>query len=165
MTELGHPTDDGQPGVPAGASADELLAGAAPVPKSAALQPATPTDPAPGRPSAAEVEALLAGAKPVPKEPYRDRKREHKLQRQIDEHDLRKRVAKYTYVATAVQIGIADAVFVMYAWWGVSWSVPTEAIAAWLGATVIQVIAVLLVITRYLFPDGGRRSREKPTAR
>ncbi len=28
---------------------------------------------------------------------------------------------------------------------------------AWLAATVIQVVSVVLVITKYLFPSGGER--------
>ena len=103
---------------------------------------------------------LLVGTNPVPKEPFPIRKREQKLRERIDEHGLRKKVAKYAYIATAVQIAVADAVFIVYAWAGVSWNVPTAAIAAWLSATVVQVIAVLLVITRYLFPEGGRKGRK-----
>lgn len=32
------------------------------------------------------------------------------------------------------------------------WQVPTAAIQAWLAATVVQVIGIVLVITRSLFP-------------
>lgn len=108
--------------------------------------------------SAAE---LLRGANPVPKPPYRDRLREHQLTERVEEHRLRKAVAKWTYLATAAQIVIADSVFVVYAWAGKSWNVPTPAIAAWLSATVVQVIAVVLVITRYLFPGKTPKNRDE----
>jgi hypothetical protein len=124
--------------------------------------PATLDEAGDGAIATKSADELLAGANPVVKAPYRDRKREHKLLQQIEEHNLRKRVAKYAYIATAAQIVVADGVFVIYAWVGMSWEVPTPAIAAWLSATVVQVIAVLLVITRYLFPDGGRKRRNRP---
>jgi hypothetical protein len=99
---------------------------------------------------------LLANARPT-RVPFSDRKNEHKLQRRVEEHALRKTVAKWSYIALAAQIGIADAVFIAYAWNGRHWNLPVAAISVWLSATVVQVIAVLLVITRYLFPDRGRR--------
>ena len=58
-------------------------------------------------------------------------------------------------VATGVQIIVADVVFVLYATNGVHWVIPPAAISAWLGAVVIQVIGVVLVVTRYLFPGKG----------
>jgi len=91
--------------------------------------------------------------------PYRERKNEHKLQRRVDEHALRKKVAKWSYIGLATQIVIADGVFVGYAWAGRQWDLPVAAISVWLSATVVQVIAVLLVITRYLFPDRGKRGQ------
>jgi hypothetical protein len=57
-----------------------------------------------------------------------------------------------------VQLVLADGVFIGYAFatgWG---NLPTGAIQAWLGATVIQVVAVVLIIARSLFPHGGRHS-------
>ena len=83
---------------------------------------------------------------------YRDQKQAQVLLQRREEHELRKTVAKWVYLATAAQVAIADAVFLVYAWVGRDWDVPAQAISAWLGATVVQVIAVLLVITRYLFP-------------
>lgn len=103
-------------------------------------------------------EDLLRDAKTVEeKKPYRDRKNDQRLQQRSDEHDLRKTVAGWVYIATAVQVLIADVLFYLYASLGRDWNVPTAAISTWLGATVVQVIAVLLVITRYLFP--GRRRK------
>jgi hypothetical protein len=34
--------------------------------------------------------------------------------------------------------------------------VPSASVTAWLGATVVEVVAVVLVIVNYLFPNGGR---------
>jgi formate hydrogenlyase subunit 3/multisubunit Na+/H+ antiporter MnhD subunit len=54
-----------------------------------------------------------------------------------------------------VQILGADAVFVLYAWKGVDRNVPTATVSVWLSAVVVQVIGVVLVVVKYLFPEGG----------
>jgi hypothetical protein len=66
--------------------------------------------------------------------------------------DLRGRYANGALIGVAVQLAIADAVFIAYGF-GVKWNIPTPAIATWLSATVVEVIGVVLVITRSLFPD------------
>jgi hypothetical protein len=48
------------------------------------------------------------------------------------------------------QVAIADYVFYLYGE-GNAWVIPPEAIAAWLGAAVIEVIGVVIVIVRFLF--------------
>jgi hypothetical protein len=54
------------------------------------------------------------------------------------------------------QLVVANIVFLKYAG-AVGWSVlPTGAIQAWLAATVVQVIGVVIVIARCVFPSGGR---------
>lgn len=72
-------------------------------------------------------------------------------------HDLRlrKRVGTFAIVGVSAELIIANAVFFLYAWKGEHWKVPTGAINVWLGATVIQVIGILYVITNYLFPKSG----------
>lgn len=102
---------------------------------------------------------LLRDRKVEEKSPssYRDQKQAQHLLQRREEHELRKTVAKSVYLATAAQVAIADVVFVVYAWVGKHWDIPAQAISAWLGATVVQVIAVLLVITRYLFPARRRK--------
>jgi hypothetical protein len=58
-----------------------------------------------------------------------------------------------------VQIVAADAIFV---WYGDTkgWQIEAAAISAWLAATVVQIVAVVLVIMNYLFPKGGQRDRQ-----
>ena len=102
------------------------------------------------------MEFLLRHADVAPKAPYRDRRDELKLRQRSDEHELRKKVARRVYLATGAQVLIADVAFYLYAWLGRDWDLPVEAISVWLTATVVQVIAVVLVITRYLFPDRRR---------
>ncbi len=78
-----------------------------------------------------------------------------------DKHkiDLRlQRVVGYGGVALMVaQLIVANWVFIKYAntiGWG---KIPTGAIQVWLAATVAQVIGVVFIIARSVFPEGGRR--------
>lgn len=60
----------------------------------------------------------------------------------------------YGYFLPSIMIGqllIADLGFFLYAV-GVDWDVETSVMHVWLGATVIEVIAVVVIVTRYLFP-------------
>jgi hypothetical protein len=54
------------------------------------------------------------------------------------------------------QLAIADIVFVVYAWAGKNWELDSSVIDIWLGATVVQVVGVVLVVTRHLFPQRDR---------
>jgi hypothetical protein len=38
-----------------------------------------------------------------------------------------------------------------------NWEIPTGALAAWLSATVVEVIGIVALVARYLFPEGGPR--------
>jgi hypothetical protein len=76
--------------------------------------------------------------------------------RQAEENrNLRKRIADHVSLAVAIQVGIADIAFLIYGFWN-GWDIPGSAIVAWLSATVVQVIAVGLVVTKSLFPPGGQ---------
>jgi hypothetical protein len=57
-------------------------------------------------------------------------------------------------IAAGIQVLIADTAFYIYGYEN-HWHVPASAIDAWLAATVIQVIGVVLVIVRSLFPSAG----------
>jgi hypothetical protein len=68
---------------------------------------------------------------------------------------LRFGIAIAALVLMALQVLAANGVFV---WFGTAagWAIPSSAISAWLGTTVVEVVAVVLVVVNYLFP-GGRR--------
>jgi hypothetical protein len=75
--------------------------------------------------------------------------------RQAEENrKLRKRIADHVSLAVAVQVGVADLAFLVYGFWN-GWAIPGATIVAWLSATVVQVIAVGLVVTKSLFPSGA----------
>jgi hypothetical protein len=78
--------------------------------------------------------------------------------KQADEdRAMRKEIATNVFKAIRVQVIVADVVFVVYGFWK-GWHIPGSVISAWLGATVVQVIAVGLVIARSLFPLRGGRT-------
>lgn len=103
-----------------------------------------PDEPKQPPPSAAEV-ANAAGSTPI--ESLDD------LQRRDLRQDigLKRTYAYGALIGMGVQLAVADWVFFLYGR-GVDWRIPTPAISAWLGATVIEVVGVVFVITKYLFP-------------
>lgn len=66
--------------------------------------------------------------------------------------ELKRFYAKGLFWLLGVQMALADTVFVAYAWAGEHWTLSPEVINVWLGATVVQLIGIVLVVTRYLFP-------------
>ncbi len=84
--------------------------------------------------------------------------------KQLEENrKLRKRIADHISLAVAIQVGIADLAFLIYGFWN-GWDIPGSTIVAWLSATVVQVIAVGLVVTKSLFPSGGAEDGSPPSS-
>jgi hypothetical protein len=73
------------------------------------------------------------------------------------EYDLKKTYAHSIIRLLGLQMLVANAVFVTFAWAGEHWKLETAVIDVWLGATVVQVVGIALVVTRHLFPQ-----RDKP---
>jgi len=69
------------------------------------------------------------------------------------EHGLRQKYADWIIWLLGAQFVVADAVFVAFAWAGQSWDLPPGVIEVWLAATVVQVVGVVAVVTRHLFPN------------
>lgn len=72
--------------------------------------------------------------------------------RDKQEIDLRKTYAIGLLIILSAQLFIADLVFVVFAWVGKNWDLSTAVIDTWLGAVVVQVIGVVSIVTRHLFP-------------
>jgi hypothetical protein len=75
------------------------------------------------------------------------------LERKLADLRLSKVVGYGALALMTAQVIVADTAFFLYGF-GNDWKIPSSAIDAWLAAAVIQVIGVVLVITRYLFPTG-----------
>jgi hypothetical protein len=69
------------------------------------------------------------------------------------EHGLKDRYATWILVLLGFQLLVANGIFVAFAWVGENWELPTAVVQVWLGATVIQIVGVVLVVTRHLFPN------------
>ncbi len=69
---------------------------------------------------------------------------------------LRNAIAVAALVLMALQVLAANGIF---AWYGLAgaWDIPSSAVTAWMGTTVVEVVAVVLVVMNYLFPNGGRK--------
>lgn len=65
---------------------------------------------------------------------------------------LRKVYAMGVLIGLGVQLAIADTLVFLYAGIGVHWNVHTSVLQVWLAATVVEVLGVVLVVTRNLFP-------------
>jgi hypothetical protein len=74
--------------------------------------------------------------------------------------ELKRTYAKWLLILVAGQLVLADGVFIAYAWAGVDWHLETAVVQAWLGATMIELVGVALVITRYLFPRRDRKAMD-----
>src|SRR5947209_7470600 len=81
--------------------------------------------------------------------------RETQAKQADDDRTMRKEIAERVFKAISIQVVIADVAFLIYGFWN-GWDIPGSTISAWLGAVVVQVIAVGLVIARSLFPPDKR---------
>lgn len=79
-----------------------------------------------------------------------------KLEKQ--EIELKETYAKGLLKILRVELVVSNAVFIVFAWAGKDWNLSTAVIDTWLAATVIQVIGVVTVVTRHLFPIRDKSS-------
>jgi hypothetical protein len=135
-----------------------------------ASQPPDPTDPAePATPDSAredeprflsgghrilnpaEIQRILADVETEPLE-YIDETTD--LARRERETDLRLKqwYANWLLKGLAAQIFIVNLFFLLYASIGVGWNVPQAVISVWFSATVVEVVGVVAIVTRHLFP-------------
>jgi hypothetical protein len=54
-----------------------------------------------------------------------------------------------------LQLVVVNAGFLIYSWKGYDWKPPEGVVQVWLSATFVQIVSVVVVITKSLFP--GRR--------
>jgi hypothetical protein len=69
------------------------------------------------------------------------------------EHGLKRTYARWILVLLGFQLALANGIFVAFAWAGRDWELTTPVIQAWLAATVVQIVGVVFVVTRHLFPN------------
>jgi hypothetical protein len=109
--------------------------------------------------TAEAAKALLASGRTEPS-PELPEAYSHLAEKEVvQDRQLKLVYANWLRWLLGAQLGIADAVFIAYAWVGRSWHLDPAVIDIWLGATVVQVVGIVLVVTRHLFPlrDGGKQ--------
>ncbi len=74
----------------------------------------------------------------------------------VQEHELRQSYADWIIRVLGAQLFVADLVFVALAWAGWNWELSSGVIEVWLAATVVQVVGVVAIVTRHLFPNRDR---------
>lgn len=70
----------------------------------------------------------------------------------IQDVKLKKQYADELLKLLRRQLFVTNAAFVAYAWFGRDWDVQPEVMQVWIGATVVELIGIVAVVTRYLFP-------------
>jgi hypothetical protein len=65
---------------------------------------------------------------------------------------LREMYAKGLFLILAIDLVFVNLLFWVYADKGAHWRVPDAVIQVWLASTVVQVVGIVAVVTRYLFP-------------
>lgn len=66
--------------------------------------------------------------------------------------ELRETYAKWLLGILAIELIVVNVIFCLYAAKGRDWRLPDGVIQIWLAATVVQVVGIVTVVTRYLFP-------------
>lgn len=89
-------------------------------------------------------------------DPHEDRRKELENEGRASDNKLKTMYAKWLLGAMMFQLLVANGIFIGYGF-GVDWNVQAAVMNTWLAATVVEVIGVVLVVTRYLFPN------EKPS--
>ncbi len=72
-------------------------------------------------------------------------------------YDLRHKYGNQLLFLLLVQFGVANVVFMIYAF-ARGWKIPDTVMTAYLASMVVQLIGVVMVITRNLFPSRDSRS-------
>ncbi len=78
------------------------------------------------------------------------------------EIELRETYAKGLLAILAAELIAVTVIFWFYAEKGKNWDIPDGVIQIWLGATVVQVVGVVTVVTRYLFPNRDSQPQPPP---
>jgi uncharacterized membrane protein len=82
-----------------------------------------------------------------------------KLREELNSEEQNRRL-RYPIAVAALSIMVLQVIAanVIFGWYGDAnaWAVPPAAISAWMGTTVVEVVAVVLVVMNYLFPKEHR---------
>lgn len=66
--------------------------------------------------------------------------------------ELKQRYGKWILILMGAQLAVVNAGFLLYAWLGYDFKPPDNIVQVWLVATFVQIVSVVVVITKSLFP-------------
>lgn len=66
--------------------------------------------------------------------------------------ELKQRYEKWILILMGAQLAVVNAGFLLYAWLGYDFRPPENIVQVWLVATFVQIVSVVVVITKSLFP-------------
>jgi hypothetical protein len=78
---------------------------------------------------------------------------------------LRWGLALFAIIAVSVQILVANLIFGWYMWANGWRNLPSEIMIAWMSATVVEVIGIVVIIARNLFPSSQRAMTRRDLAK
>jgi hypothetical protein len=94
-------------------------------------------------------------AKPRPK-PVKELPPERKARLEGDDLEalieLKRFYGRWILIMMGVQLIVVNIGFGLYSWLGFDWHPPDGVVQVWLTATFVQIVSVVYVITRSLFP-------------
>lgn len=77
------------------------------------------------------------------------------------DHQLKKLFAWIILIAVIGQVVLANIVLLLHLMFGFGGGVDSRVLIAWFSATVVEVIGLMAIVTRYLFPARGQRKKGK----
>ncbi len=101
-----------------------------------------------------EAQLAIANLPPAPKDELEEDRRKAAGERLRIGIRLAKLIGYGALIAVVIQVALADVAFFLYGFSN-AWKIPAAAISAWLAAIVIQVIGVVMVVAKDIFPGGG----------
>lgn len=87
------------------------------------------------------------------------RLRDHRL-----DYALKKALGRWAIRLLAAQMVITNAGCIAYGYVVVDrgGDIPTEALIGWMSATIVEIVALALVVAKYLFPESGNNWNHEP---
>lgn len=111
------------------------------------------------KPEAAEIESTAESAAASPSSSLKKLSAKERIDEAAatdaeQSFKLRRRYARSLLIGLGIQILAVDGIFLLYAYKGAHWAIPAATMNVWIAATVVQVVGVVAIVSRYLFPLG-----------
>jgi hypothetical protein len=88
-----------------------------------------------------------------------------KLRDMTQTSKLRKQLARFAIMAVSAQLLVANVFFGFYLWETRDLGFEPSVMIAWLSATVVEVVGIVVIVARNLFPSSGSTLRRRDIRR